>query len=289
MNENKSEVKGFFLYFDQWELISHLPDDQVKGVITACCDYMQGKDPDLTNPTVYCVFGLVRPTLEKSKARAIAGKKGGEANGKQNESKPEAKPKQTGSKTEANEEQTGSKNEKLPENPVSKPEANGSKPEANGSYLKSKIQDSIITTLRVVVDSDAADASTAEAASEETAVEAQKPSGPPPCPHQQIIDAYHELLPELPRIRSWTNTRSKHLAARWRERLAAGKYETAAEGIAYWRRLFEYIHGQCPWLMGQRTGRDGRAFYASLGWLVQPENFAKVIEGKYVEREGGEA
>lgn len=113
---------------------------------------------------------------------------------------------------------------------------------------------------------------------------AQKPTAPP-CPHQQILDLYHELLPELPCMKVWNGTRQQHLAARWRERWKSKSYSTQAEGLAYFRRLFEYIGRECDWLMGRVQGREGKPFLATLAWIVSPGNFAKIIEGNYARRE----
>lgn len=106
------------------------------------------------------------------------------------------------------------------------------------------------------------------------------------CPHQKIIEIYHSTLPELPQIKVWKDSeRAEMLKTRWRERMKAGKYSTVEEGIAYWQRLFQHIHESCDWLMGRISGNDGRAFKADLAWMVRPENFAKIIEGKYDRRE----
>ena len=106
------------------------------------------------------------------------------------------------------------------------------------------------------------------------------------CPHQEIIKIYHETLPELPQIKVWKDSeRAEMLKTRWRERMKAGKYTTVEEGLVYWRRLFQHIHETCDWLMGRISGHDGRAFKADLAWMVRPENFAKIIEGKYDRRE----
>lgn len=110
------------------------------------------------------------------------------------------------------------------------------------------------------------------------------PPACPPCPHERILAAYHEALPELPSVKVWDGTRKSHLQARWRERWKAGKYASQTDGVAYWARLFRHVR-TCDWLMGRVTGRDGRAFKASLGWLVRPENFAKLIEGRYDRQE----
>ena len=110
-------------------------------------------------------------------------------------------------------------------------------------------------------------------------------NGCPPCPHQAIVDAYHELLPELPKVKVWSGQRQSHLQARWREGYARKCYATQAEGIDYWRRYFGYVK-KMDWLMGRCSGRDGRpSFRADLAWLVRPDNFAKVVEGRYEKRE----
>lgn len=142
------------------------------------------------------------------------------------------------------------------------------------------------TSLREVVD---ATASTSDQQSENLEPSEEPRTKPktvaPPCPHQQILDLYHELLPELPCVKVWNGTRQQHLAARWRERWKSKSFSTQAEGLAYFRRLFEYIGRECDWLMGRVQGREGKPFFATLAWIVAPGNFAKIIEGNYARRE----
>jgi hypothetical protein len=98
--------------------------------------------------------------------------------------------------------------------------------------------------------------------------------GPPACPHQQIVDLYHEILPELPRVRLWNKTREGLLRARWRE---SSKHQSSD----FWQRLFEHVR-KSDFLMGRLDGTAGRPpFKADLEWLLLPSNFAKIIEGKY--------
>jgi len=92
----------------------------------------------------------------------------------------------------------------------------------------------------------------------------------PPCPHEKIISLYHEMLPELPKIRTWTTTRRRHLQSRWRE----------YPDLEDWRTFFNMVK-KSPFLMGEIQNGDRRPFRASLDWLIKPENFAKTIEGKY--------
>src|SRR5471032_2576975 len=39
----------------------------------------------------------------------------------------------------------------------------------------------------------------------------------PTCPHEEIIAAYHSVLPASPMIRDWTPARAAHLRCRWNE------------------------------------------------------------------------
>lgn len=94
------------------------------------------------------------------------------------------------------------------------------------------------------------------------------------CPHQEIIALYHEILPMCPSVREWTNGRSSNLKTRWREK-------AKRQDLAWWRRFFEFV-SESEFLTGRGVATPGRdPFVADLGWLVKPENFAKVVEGKY--------
>jgi hypothetical protein len=97
-----------------------------------------------------------------------------------------------------------------------------------------------------------------------------------PCPHAEIIAAYHELLPELARVRTWDADRQKILRARWRE-------DRERQSVAWWRSYFEYVR-RCPFLLGQESSGHRDPFLADLEWLIRPRNFRKVIEGKYESR-----
>jgi len=99
-----------------------------------------------------------------------------------------------------------------------------------------------------------------------------------PAFHREVIAAYHELLPDLPQVKVWSHKRRESLNARIRERSADGK---AANEITYWRSLFQHVAAS-DFLCGRKTD-----FRADLEWLLRPENFAKVIEGRYDNRPNG--
>lgn len=102
-----------------------------------------------------------------------------------------------------------------------------------------------------------------------------KSTGTPACPHQEIIALYHKLLPTCPRIREWTKTRGGYLKSRWCE-------NTKRQSLAWWEKFFGYV-ADSEFLTGRgentSPGRD--PFVADLEWLIRPQNFVKVIEGKY--------
>jgi len=105
----------------------------------------------------------------------------------------------------------------------------------------------------------------------------------PTCPHKEILAAYAEALPELPQPRSWEGTRKTNLANRWKwvicDLKKRGKPFTKADGIDFFRRMFSYV-SESHLLMG-RAGK----WSADLGWIVKAENFAKIIEGNYENKE----
>jgi len=87
------------------------------------------------------------------------------------------------------------------------------------------------------------------------------------CPHQDIISLYHEILPELRKVKKWTPKRQAQLRARWRE-------EKKHQNLDWWRRYFEYVR-ESSFLMGENNP------WLDLEWLTNQGNMVKVIEGKY--------
>jgi hypothetical protein len=105
---------------------------------------------------------------------------------------------------------------------------------------------------------------------------AGKPT-PPPCPHQEIVNLYHELLPMCPQIRDWTPARQQTLRSRW---ISKPKYQS----FEWWRKFFNHVAAS-DFLTGRAHPRSGHApFLSDLEWLIQQKNFVKVIEGKYDNR-----
>jgi len=95
-----------------------------------------------------------------------------------------------------------------------------------------------------------------------------------PCPYDHILDLYHTILAELPRVRKFTDRRRGMLSARWHEKARSerGLYSNTLE---FWEAFFKYI-SRSDFLMGRKTD-----FRVNFEWIVTKTNFNKIIEGTY--------
>lgn len=96
------ENKGFYFFASYMEAAELLEPVEYKAFISALLHYAIEDDmvrADALEGTSAAFFALIRPSLDKSKARAAAGRKGGSV--KQTPNKTEANVKQNESKTEA--------------------------------------------------------------------------------------------------------------------------------------------------------------------------------------------
>lgn len=93
----------------------------------------------------------------------------------------------------------------------------------------------------------------------------------PPCPYQKILFLYHEKLPEMKPLNldEWTATQKG-----WIRKIWNAKKER--QSLEWWSNFFEGI-SHMPFLMGQV-----KDWKADLLWIVKPENFSKIIQGKYI-------
>jgi len=95
----------------------------------------------------------------------------------------------------------------------------------------------------------------------------------PDCPHQEILDLYHEILPTLSQVRLFTDQRKKQLRARWRE-------NTKHQSLDFWRKYFDHV-SRSDFLMGRSPPTNGRTWQADFDFLTTASKFVCVLEGKY--------
>ena len=96
-----------------------------------------------------------------------------------------------------------------------------------------------------------------------------------PCPHQAIIDLYHQTLPASPEVKIWHDTRKAKLRARWKE-------DPRRQSVEWWSKFFGYI-AESDFLTGKTSTQNRKPFTPNLEWIVTPANFVKIIEGNYHE------
>lgn len=95
------------------------------------------------------------------------------------------------------------------------------------------------------------------------------------CPHQEIINLYHQSLPTGRQVRIWNDTRKAKLRARWKE-------DAKRQNLDWWSKFFAYI-AKSDFLTGKTSSPGRKPFEIDLEWIVTPANFVKIAEGKYQE------
>ena len=105
-----------------------------------------------------------------------------------------------------------------------------------------------------------------------TLVKRKVESKAPPCPVEQIKDAYERTLTTCPRVREMSAKARTHVTTAW-------KTAEDKQTLEWWADYFAYVRDHCPFLIGKGVGE--RPFFADFEWLVTPNNMAKVINGRY--------
>ena len=93
------------------------------------------------------------------------------------------------------------------------------------------------------------------------------------CPHQSIVDLYHQTIPSARRVKEWTPARQQQLRARWREK-------EERQTLEWWGKFFCYV-AKSDFLCGRTEAPGRKPFELSLDWLCKSANFVKVLEGAY--------
>jgi hypothetical protein len=105
------------------------------------------------------------------------------------------------------------------------------------------------------------------------------------CPYEQIVNAYHEALPNNPRCKVISKSRKAAIKARWTEAAKLTSkpfgYNSREEGLTAWKQFFE-ICADSDFLTGRTQGTNGRPpFLADIDFLTSPSGFARTLENKY--------
>ena len=86
--------------------------------------------------------------------------------------------------------------------------------------------------------------------------------------HEEIIQKYHETIPELPKVVKWTKTRISHLNVCLQDK--------GRQTLDWWVDYFKKVK-ESPFLLGV----NDKNWRPDLEWLTTESNLVKVLEGKY--------
>lgn len=92
-------------------------------------------------------------------------------------------------------------------------------------------------------------------------------------PYTQIVEIYHETLPNLPKLKILTDKRKAAI-----KKLFC--YHEDHSSIDWWKSYFDYI-ANSDFLTNQTASESNPNWKCDLEWLTNINNFAKVVEGKY--------
>lgn len=109
----------------------------------------------------------------------------------------------------------------------------------------------------------------------------------PECPQKAIIELFAERLPNLRKPRAWNAARAAALRQRWIDASVPSEwsdgYGTLEGGIDFWRSFFDAV-ARSTLAKGFTNG--DRTWLPDLPWMLKAENFAKIVDGKYVQKRG---
>lgn len=255
----KEEKRSFVLYYDYREHLQILTDEERGKLLMALMDYgMTGEPPKLKGAALMA-FSFITSQMdrdaeryaEKCKKRSEAGKQGGRPR-----------------KAKATEDATGKPSKE------SEPKEKAKKANAfPQKQSKAKKADNDNGTDNDTDNDNGTDTDTTPLPPPEG--ENKTPSSPAEpveadkTPYKVIVTLYHDRCKSYPKLRGLSDQRKKAIAARWKE------YEHSLDTF---RELFEKAEDS-KFLKGESDSK--RNWKADFNWLMNSENMAKVLEGKY--------
>ncbi len=104
---------------------------------------------------------------------------------------------------------------------------------------------------------------------------------------EDVVSAYHEILPEAPHIRALNDKRKNKIRTFWKK---AGVITRQLDGKPFsfeaWRAYLEYISTNCRWMLEERDNqRTGTKWHRKdLEYLLDDTVYLKVREGAHDDR-----
>ncbi|HCO1742351.1 TPA: DNA replication protein [Escherichia coli] len=122
---------------------------------------------------------------------------------------------------------------------------------------------------------------------ESTAADKKSDKKKPSVSCQDVVDAYHEILPEAPRIRALNDKRKNQIRTFWRK---AGMITRQLDGHGFtmqdWRNYLSYVGENCRWMFEERPNHQRGTVWHKKGFdfLLNDNTYLKVREGEHDDR-----
>ncbi|EET9466170.1 DNA replication protein [Escherichia coli] len=122
---------------------------------------------------------------------------------------------------------------------------------------------------------------------ESTAADKKSDKKKPSVSCQDVVDAYHEILPEAPKIRALNDKRKNQIRTFWRK---AGVITRQLDGHGFtmqdWRNYLSYVGENCRWMFEERPNHQRGTVWHKKGFdfLLNDNTYLKVREGEHDDR-----
>ncbi|WP_374936374.1 DNA replication protein [Enterobacter adelaidei] len=104
---------------------------------------------------------------------------------------------------------------------------------------------------------------------------------------QKVVDVYHELIPEAPRVRALNDKRKNQIQTFWRK---AGVITRQLDGHGFtledWKSYLSYVASNCRWMFEERQNPQRGTVWHKKGFdfLLNDNTYLKVREGEHDDR-----
>jgi hypothetical protein len=88
-------------------------------------------------------------------------------------------------------------------------------------------------------------------------------------PYQSIVDIYNNTCSKLPRVAIITDKRKRTVKEMF-------GFKENHDTIKWWEDYFKFVS-----TIGFLNGENDRGWFADFDWILNKDNFVKIIEGKY--------
>lgn len=256
----KEEKRSFVLYYEYREHLQILTDEERGKLLMALLDYGATGEAQPLDGAARMAFSFITSQMdrdaeryaEKCKKRSEAGKQGGRPRkAKASEGEPEKPSEPTD--TEEKAKKPNAFFEKQSETKKADNENDNDDDNENENDN----------------DNDSTPLTPLQGGNGKTPSTPAEPVDADKTPYKVIVTLYHDRCKSYPKLRGLSDKRKKAIAARWKE------YEHSLDTF---RELFEKAETS-KFLKGESDSK--RNWKADFNWLMNSENMAKVLEGKY--------